>query len=151
MRPAHTAGTEIQIAPDTLNLAYMERDLPIRGEVDGDDAYIFGPEEKNLAMTARPVALANVPSAYAVYAHGESMRPRYRPGELLYVDPIRPAAPGDDVVIHFVDGTGCIRELVRRTAKTVTVRQHNPSKETELPAERVIAVHLIIASTRVRI
>jgi len=95
---------------------YGPRDLPILGQSrGGDDEYFFGNGADVLSLTYRPIELLNVATAYAVYVHGDSMSPRFEPGELLYVDPVRPARPGDDVVIQMQDGHGYVKRLVRRT------------------------------------
>lgn len=144
---------EIEIAPNVDNIGYIEADLPLLGRPmgGGSDTYVFGREDNDmLALTARPIVLRNVPEAYAIYAYGDAMVPRYRPGEMLYIDPIRPIVPGDDVVIRMRDGTGFVREFVRRTLVTVVCRQHNPPTEIEYPATDVESLHLIIGATRIR-
>lgn len=150
-------GTE---APDFRNLTlagqnispYGIRDLPILGQArSGDGSYIFENGTPALSYTYRPVELLNSRDAYAVYVHGDSMAPRFKHGELVYVDPHRPVTPGDDVVVQLNDGHGYIKELVRRTARTVLCRQHNPDGEIEFPAGDIKSIHLILLATRVRV
>jgi len=128
------------------------RDLPLLGEArGGGDEYFFGNGAEVLSLTYRPIELLTVKDAYAVYVHGTSMVPRFKPGELVYVDPVRPVAPGDDVVIQLQNGQGFVKELVRRTARAVICRQHNPPEELEYPSNEVNSVHLIVSMTRVRV
>jgi phage repressor protein C with HTH and peptisase S24 domain len=139
---------EIEVA-GVAGAIYTVRDLPIYGRSSGKgDEYIFG---EALSLAYRPVDLLSVRDAYAVFCHTDHMAPRYKPGELLYIDPIRPVAPGDDVIVRLNDGTGFVRELIRQTPKAVICRQHNPPHDYEYPASRVQAVHLIVVATRVRV
>lgn len=131
---------------------YGPRDLPILGQArGGDDEYFFGNGADVLSLAYRPIELLNVANAYAVYVHGDSMAPRFEPGELLYVDPVRPARPGDDVIVQMADGQGFVKRLVRRTQRIVICRQFNPEEEIEYLASQVRSVHLIISATRVRV
>lgn len=147
-------------APQFTNLAlagqnispYGQRDLPIYGQArGGDNRYYFENGAVALSHTFRPVELLNVRDAYGVYIHGNSMSPRFKHGELIYVDPHRPVSPGDDVVLQLHDGQGYIKELVRRTDRAVICRQHNPPAEIEYAATDVRSIHLIISATRVRV
>lgn len=147
----HTGVSEISLAARELSL-YGAKDLPILGQGRaGDDSYVFENGASVRAYTMRPMELFNVRDAYAVYIHGDSMSPRFRHGELAYVDPARPPSPGDDVVIQMHDGQGFIKELVRRTARAVICRQHNPETTLEYRASDVRSIHLIVAATRVRV
>jgi len=127
------------------------RDLPIRGHAKGgtNEAYFF---EQGVvqAYVERPWFLMGVPAAYAVYIQNDSMEPVFRHGHLAYVNPSVPPSPGDDVVIHLKDGQGFVKRLVRRTARALIVEQFNPARELDWPMDKIDAVHLIVASLRVR-
>lgn len=131
---------------------YGLRNLPLLGTArGGGDEYYFGNGAEVLSLTYRPIELLNVRDAYAVYVHGDSMSPRYEPGEMLYVDPVRPVRAGDDVIVQLADGQGFVKRLVRRTGRSVVCRQFNPPEEVEYPSDQVRALHLIISATRVRV
>lgn len=127
------------------------RDLPVRGHAKGGSsgAYYF---EQGIvqAYVERPWFLMGVPTAYAVYIQNDSMEPVFRHGHLAYVNPSVPPSPGDDVVIHLKDGQGFVKRLVRRTARALIAEQFNPARQLEWPTDSVEAVHLIVASLRVR-
>jgi phage repressor protein C with HTH and peptisase S24 domain/lambda repressor-like predicted transcriptional regulator len=127
------------------------RDLPIRGHAKGGtgEAYFFD-QGGVQAYAERPWFLMGVPTAYAIYIHNDSMEPVFRHGHLAYVNPAVPPSPGDDVVIHLRDGQGFVKRLLRRTARLLIAEQFNPPRELQWPAERIEAVHLIVASLRVR-
>lgn len=146
---ASTAG-EITLAGSGI-VPYGLRDLPILGQSRaGDGRYYFDNGANAHSLTYRPMELLNVSDAYAVYVNGDSMSPRFKHGELVYIDPHRPPAPGDDVVVQLRDGQGFIKELVRRTARVVICRQHNPAAEVEFAADNIRSIHLIISATKVR-
>ena len=86
-----------------------------------------------LEPVPRPASLAADPDAYAVTTIGDSMWPRFRPGRRIAVSPRSPVAIGDDVLVMLgptghSDGRdlALIKELVRRTAAFIELRQFNP-------------------------
>lgn len=84
-----------------------------------------------LDQLPRPQGLAGDPDAYAVTVVGDSMWPRFRPGRRVAVSPRSPVAIGDDVLVRLnrTGGGGeivLLKELVRRTAAFLELRQFNP-------------------------
>ena len=85
-----------------------------------------------------------------VYVDGESMFPRYKPGETAWVNPSRPARRGDDVIVQLhsedEDGTpfGFIKEYVSKTATHLVLCQYNPQQEVRFLLEEVKSVHTIV-------
>jgi phage repressor protein C with HTH and peptisase S24 domain len=53
-----------------------------------------------LDYLARPPSLADDPDAYAVEIVGESMAPRFEPGERAFVSPKARVGIGDDVIVQ---------------------------------------------------
>lgn len=98
----------------------------------------------------RPTMLEGRKDVYALYVAGSSMEPRYEPGDPVIVDPKRPPAPGDDVIVQIraCDGdevqAALIKRLVRRTARHVELKQYNPPITFTVPLERIHAVHRVI-------
>lgn len=102
------------------------------GEGDGGGHFKFNGEV--LGYVQRPPGITHLRKVFAIDILGDSMVPRFKPGEMVYCggrDPI----PGDDVVVELfpeVEGdTGCayIKNLVRRTPKEIIVEQYNPPKQ----------------------
>lgn len=99
----------------------------------------------------RPIALDNRRDAYAIYFHGNSMAPRYEPGEIAYVDPKRPPGRLDYVVVQLrrPDGEGeriyrvLAKRLVRRTAEFYELEQFNPPLLFRVPVKDVAHCHRI--------
>jgi transcriptional regulator with XRE-family HTH domain len=69
----------------------------------------YGGEE----TAQRPGVLAEGPKAYGYRVRRMSMWPRYRPGQLLYVDPDRVPKTDDGVVVVLNDGAVEVAEFVR--------------------------------------
>jgi phage repressor protein C with HTH and peptisase S24 domain len=64
--------------------------------------------------------------AYALEISGDQMKPAYRDGDVIVVSPSTPIRRGDRVVVKTVDGEVMVKELKRRTAKTLELQSLNP-------------------------
>lgn len=101
----------------------------------------------------RPDNLRGVPNAYAVFIKGESMAPRYEPGEIVHVHPGRPPQPGSYVLVqrHNPDDEtqplAVVKRLVRRSGSKVILAQLNPKKEFEVPAGEIVSMHKVVGSS----
>lgn len=104
----------------------------------------------------RPPSLADDAGAYAVEIMGDSMAPRYEPGERVFVSPKAPVRIGDDVIVQLRangdpaanDIAGQITEVlikrvVRRSSSFIELRQFNPDKTFRVPTDRVAAIHRV--------
>lgn len=106
----------------------------------------------------RPEKLAGDRRAYALTIVGESMAPRFEPGEVALVSPQQPVAIGDDVIVQLRSQAGddadpdhanrvtmvLIKRLVRRTARELTLRQFNPETTFTVPIGQVAATHKVV-------
>ncbi len=100
-----------------------------------------------------PPGLENTPGAYAVYAVGDSMEPRYFAGEVVFVHPNKPVRRGNFVVVQIVneadpDGAplGYIKQYITETPSKLVLCQYNPKKELEFDRKTVVSVHRIVFS-----
>jgi len=76
--------------------------------------------------------------AYALEISGDQMKPAYRDGDVVVVSPGTPIRRGDRVVVKAKSGEVMIRELKRRTARTLELQSLNPSQaDRTLPADDV--------------
>ena len=55
------------------------------------------------------------------------MKPAYRDGDVIIVSPGTPIRRGDRVVVKTRDGEVMVKELKRRTAKTLELQSLNPA------------------------
>ncbi len=131
-------------------------DLAVVDSTTGEEIFIercsFDPEF-HVRYVARPPALRGARDIYAIYFHGDSMIPRFEPGEIGLVDPRRPAAPGDDVLVQLGNGeceevsSVIAKRLVRQNAKEVVLQQFNPPLTFAIARARVVRLHRILRQT----
>lgn len=112
-----------------------ERTVNVRGvAVGGDDGFFYFGDV--IDRVKRPPGIANAKDVEALNVAGESMVPRFGPGELIYIQ-LRPPAPGDDIVVELYpekDGDqpkGFLKRLVRRTGLRLYCQQFNPPADIE--------------------
>ncbi|MGZ6023118.1 MAG: S24 family peptidase, partial [Rhizomicrobium sp.] len=72
--------------------------------------------------------------AYALEISGDEMRPVYRDGDVIVVSPAAAIRRGDRVVVKTVDGEVMVKEMKRRTAKSLELQSLDRSQ-----AERTLA------------
>ena len=65
--------------------------------------------------------------AYALEISGDQMKPAYRDGDVIVVSPATPIRRGDRVVVKTSDGEVMVKELKRRTAKTLELQSLHPN------------------------
>ena len=72
-----------------------------------------------------PFPAVNDEHAYALEISGNSMEPAYRDGTIILISPAASIRRGDRVVVKTREGEVTVKELKRRTAKTVELRSVN--------------------------
>ena len=72
-----------------------------------------------------PFPAVNDEHAYALEISGNSMEPAYRDGTIIMISPAASIRRGDRVVVKTREGEVMVKELKRRTAKTVELRSIN--------------------------
>lgn len=109
-----------------------------------------------LRMTADPIdevtcppALMHVVGAYALRTSGESMIPRYFPGDRLYVNPHQRIRPGDHVIVQIMrhDNSGTetwVKRFDAEDAENIYVFQYNPEARMTFKKKYVIHVHRVL-------
>ncbi len=130
----------------------MPRDMPVRGVAacsSGDGAFQF--EMDVVDWVRRPPALVGVAEAYALYMSGDSMEPKYKDGDLVFVHPKRPVRPGDDVIIVMCDGPNgepyaYCKTIVEMRPEVLTIRQYNPPITRELDRGLVVSIHRVMTN-----
>lgn len=99
----------------------------------------------------RPNNLADVANAYAVFIQGDSMEPRYHPGEVAFVHPGRPVTPGAYVLVQMVAKDGgapraFLKRLVKRSGDKAILEQFNPKKTFTLKQAEIVTMHRVVGS-----
>jgi phage repressor protein C with HTH and peptisase S24 domain len=82
------------------------------------------PSGKGWDETALPSASDE--HAYALEISGDSMKPAYRDGDIIVVSPGTPIRRGDRVVVKTTNGEVMVKELKRRTTRTLELQSLNP-------------------------
>ena len=83
--------------------------------------------------------------AYALEISGDAMKPAYRDGDIIVVSPGTPIRRGDRVVVKTTDGEILVKELKRRTAKTLELQSLNPAQaDRALDAADVVWIARIV-------
>ena len=72
--------------------------------------------------------------AYALEISGDALKPAYRDGDVIVVSPATPIRRGDRVVVRAITGELMVKELKRRTAKTLELQSLSPER-----ADRTLA------------
>ncbi len=136
--------------PQNRPLAERAR-LPIIGlPAPGDDERILVDEQPHGEIVAPP-QLEGVVEARAVYVRGRSMEPRYYPGEIVYLHPLRPPNPGDFVFLTvrepgFAAAVGYIRQYVGQDLVHVRTLALNPKHEHLVAREDLVGIATIVGS-----
>jgi len=141
-----------------------KRDIPLIGtgmgadyEINVDGEMIFS-EVTDLFLgeepdhVRRPRALEGRSEVYALTVVGESMHPRYDPGDPVYVDPKATARIGDDVVVYLRRGEDdgeriysvLIKRLDRSTSGFVELHQFKPAVTFTVSRSDIAKIHRII-------
>jgi phage repressor protein C with HTH and peptisase S24 domain len=122
----------VQLIGDT---ARTVQSVPLLGFAQAGAAGAFDdggfPIGKSWDETSLP--LLHDEHAYALEISGDAMKPVYRDGDIVVVSPGTPIRRGDRVVVK-TGGEVMIRELKRRTAKTLELQSLNP-----IHADRTLA------------
>jgi phage repressor protein C with HTH and peptisase S24 domain len=83
--------------------------------------------------------------AYALEISGDAMKPAYRDGDVIVVSPGTPIRRGDRVVLKTSDGEVMVKELKRRTTRTLELQSLNPAQaDRTLDAEDVAWIARIV-------
>ena len=118
--------TFVQLIGDSARSA---QSVPLLGFAQaGSDGYFDDsgfPNVKGWDEIALPSA--DDEHAYALEISGEQMRPAYRDGDIILVSPGTPIRRGDRVVVKTRAGEVMVKELKRRTAKTLELQSLNPT------------------------
>jgi len=122
------------------------------GEWDGDNKVEM--TELHLSEVfdylSRPPSVEHDARAYAITIVGDSMAPRFEPGERAIASPKASVGIGDDVIMQLRGEDSdrvalvLIKRLVRRSAGFVELRQFNPDVTFRVPMDRIAAIHRVM-------
>ncbi|ABE64083.1 putative phage repressor [Nitrobacter hamburgensis X14] len=150
IRPAGPERSTVVDAPNAPRLSeFGDFDVEVRGISvgGGDDEFYFNGDV--IDHLRRPPGILRAKNVFALNVAGDSMMPRYEPGEPIYVQRANPVI-GDYVVVELYPeiegqaGKSFLKKLVRRTGRRVTCSQLNPPKELEFDTGEVKEIYRVL-------
>lgn len=133
-------------APEPAPPSGVARRIPLFASVVGEGGRVTVTTEI-VEMLPCPHGIEGVRDVYALYVMGETMVPRFRQGEVVFVTPRRPARPGDDIVIVLKNESGetetHIKQYVGDRGNEICAQQFNPPAELFFDRDQVIEMHRI--------
>ena len=130
-----TADPEGSRVSQGLSPGELPRDVPVHGIAVGGSDGTFLLNGEVVDFVRRPPGVANAASVFAVYVSGDSMSPRYDPGDLVFLHPHRPAVAGCDVVVEMhgesegEPGVCMIKRLLQIAPNRLYLAQFNPPRD----------------------
>lgn len=127
------------------------RDVPVLGTAAGSElgkgAFQLSTDVVEYVM--RPQGLLTVRDCYALYVEGESMSPKFEPGDLVFINPHRKPRPGDYVIIQEPDSRrgeaqAFIKQLVAITTTQIKTKQLNPPDNITFIIRPGVMVHRVM-------
>jgi phage repressor protein C with HTH and peptisase S24 domain len=164
------AGLELETEPDVLSsggltmhsevraadlspslLRNLPKDVPVLGTVAGSELGkgAFQLTSDIVDYVRRPAGLIGAADIYALYVEGESMLPKFEPGDLVFVHPHRKPRPRDYVVVQEPDTDnggprGFIKRLVTTTTRLVRTEQFNPKANIDFVIRPGLQIHKVM-------
>lgn len=125
--------------------------IPLYGQASAGKDGEFPWNGEPIQPVMAPPSLNGVRDAYAVLVAGDSMIPKYRSGDTVFVHPHRPAHRGDFVVVQIEGDEGqpplaYVKRFVSLDLRMLRLEQLNPRKVLTFPAKRVKTVDRIIGN-----
>lgn len=110
-------------------------DVEVRGTAVGGQGGEFIFNGDVVDRVRRPPGIANLKSVAAIYVVGTSMTPWRAEGSLAYFTDIRPARPGDHVIVElhptkkFENGVALLKRYVGRSGNRIRLAQYEPKDD----------------------
>ena len=136
----------------SIHPGIFPRDVPIRGICVGGQDADFTVNGETGDYARRPPGLAGKKHVYGLHVTGDSMYPAHREGALIYVDPTRRPAIGEDGIVELhpenpelgEPGRGFIKRLKRRAGSKMIFEQFNPPLDLEFETAEIKSMHRVI-------
>jgi len=140
-RPTIESLVELEEAPA---IVATPRLIPVAGRVQaGADGFIQVDPVEN--PDGHMVWYTSCIEAYALRVRGESMSPRYLPGEFVGVDPCAEVLPSDEVIVQLADGRRMIKRLLwTRDGQSCFESVNKDHQNIVIDWEDIQAMHLVL-------
>ena len=128
---------------------YMPQDVPVMGTAAcNSDNGSFKLDTSIIDYVHRPPALLMTKDIYALYVEGDTMEPRFKAGDLVFVHPRKPVRIGDSVVVQIAKTidepiASMIAVMAKRTSHDVFLQKYNPEKIINFDNANIVSIHKI--------
>ena len=157
---AQQAATYLEVEPfggfvetsagyEEKKTSHEESSVPLFRVDAGQDGFwrIDIDRESVIERKPRSPQLSGVRSAFGFYTPDRSMSPRFKIGEIVWINPMRPVAPGDDAMLMQLDRSQdgdkvFLCELLEIHDDEFTVRQYGDGKKRNFPRSDWVALHV---------
>lgn len=135
---------------DTVKTTDLPHDIPVLGISVGGEEADFSMNGTIVDYVARPPGLMNARDIFALDVVGESMFPRFQPGDRIYITDTRPPVNGEDAVIelHPANEGGqypaFLKRLKGRTTTHIICEQFNPPGEVTFNLRQIRNIFRVI-------
>jgi len=129
--------------------AASQKAMPVYGLAAASIRGAFTMTTDPVEWVTAPPALTGVRDAYALIVTGNSMEPRYYAGDIVFINPNRPARLGDHVVIQEALNGGIaasIKRFEKQTETELITTQYNPLTVIRFKRDLITAVHRVLTS-----
>lgn len=163
-------ATTRELPPPNARVAPMEgpslerpqENLPVWGSALGAEREFDGEAVELTRLNTgdiveyvkRPAILNGKKGVCALYVHGSSMHPALPDGEMIVTVRDMPLRVGDNVVVYLRPENGeddgetsrgvLVKELVRRSASYVELRQYQPAKDFRVNMNQVVRIDRVL-------
>ena len=121
----HSIDGFVQLIGDT---ARTIQTVPLLGlaQASANGAFDDGGFPAGRGWDAMALPSVDDEHAFALEISGDQMKPAYREGDVIVISPATPIRRGDRVVVKTIDSEVMVKELRRRTARTLELASLNP-------------------------
>ena len=136
-------GSEVDDGPPILGTPRL---IPVAGRVQaGADGLLHIDDYPPESPEGHMVWYTSCVEAYALRVRGESMSPRYLPGEFVGVDPCADVFPSDEVIVLFGDGRRMIKRLLWKREDQACFESVNKDfPNIVVDVEEITGLHLVL-------
>lgn len=154
VEPQAKTAFQAFVSPGAVFIPLYSEKQPMNKEFNHGDGFVIRPNAATQQQIRKPSFLEYSQTAYAITTYSETMSPRYKAGDVLFVDPKLIPQPGDDVVLLFQLEdrlVGMVRECASPDPNgTITVLDLKSNKKINFMTNDLYAVHVIVGSQRHR-
>lgn len=129
-----------------IEASSVPRQMPVRAAARGGVDQEMFLEDGPIDWVTIPDYLKNARDPYGIWVVGESMMPRFRPAQILHINPFKPPMAGAGVVVVKKSKAVLIKEFVRHTLDgDLVLREYNPEdREFTVPRGDLATVHTVV-------